>query len=68
MSGGEAIMEVLKTADINGDQVISYDEFMLSMTDANFFCNIKHLQEAFQKFDKDGNGTISFDEFKKILK
>lgn len=60
-------MEVLKGADIDQDGEISYEEFMLSLTDANFFLNPKNMRAAFNHFDLDKNGAICLEEFKKLV-
>ena len=67
ISGGEAIIEVLKGADIDRDGEISYEEFMLSLTDANFFLDPKNIKDAFKYFDKNDDGAIDIDEFKSII-
>lgn len=64
ISGGEAIMEVLKGADVDRDGQISYEEFMLSLTDANFFLKHQNMIDAFNHFDKNGDGSIDIHEFK----
>ena len=67
ISGGEAIMEVLKGADIDRDGEISYEEFMLSLTDANFFLNPQNMRDAFNHFDKNGDGAIDIHELKNLV-
>ena len=67
-SGGEAMIHVLMEADIDMDGVISYEEFMLALTDANFFINCEYnIAKAFRAFDKDGDGQLGFEEFKELI-
>ena len=57
-SGGEAIIDVLMGADINDDGEIGYEEFMLALTDPNFFIKSANLKKAFEKFDTNNDGNI----------
>lgn len=50
------------------DGEISYEEFILSLTDANMFLKKQNMQDAFNYFDKNGDGAIDFDEFKDLIK
>ena len=60
-------MEVLKGADIDQDNEINYQEFMISLTNANFFLNKKNMRNAFNDFDKNKDGAIGLDEFKELV-
>ncbi|GHJ87567.1 hypothetical protein NliqN6_3969 [Naganishia liquefaciens] len=56
---------LFKVADINGRGLVSWEDFtvfetLLKRPDADY-------QIAFQYFDTDSSGTISFDEFKEIF-
>ena len=60
-------MEVLKGADFNRDYHISYQEFMLSLTDANFFKDPNNMRYAFNHFDENKDGAIELDEFMELV-
>ena len=62
------MIHVLMEADIDRDGEISYEEFMLALTDANFFINPQdNIRKAFEKFDSNGDGYLDFDEFKDLI-
>ena len=68
MEGGEAIIECLRYADINGDGTICLAEFLTSLLDANIFINDTYLSAAFKKFDINGDGIIDLKEMQALLK
>jgi Ca2+-binding EF-hand superfamily protein len=59
------VPEFFKTADIDGDGLISFDEYMFFIV----LLGIPHryFQVAFRMFDKDSSGSIDFDEFKGVI-
>jgi len=64
----EEIKALLEAIDQDQDGTISYDEFITATIHLNKLENNEHLFNAFQLFDKDGNGHISQDELAQALK
>ena len=74
------ITKLVKSTDQNGDGTVDIDEFLKmieaeNVKDRSQKCDIIHkaiihrsgVRKAFEKYDKDGSGLISRDEFKLIL-
>lgn len=53
--------------DVNGDAQIDFDEF-LSMMTPHSTREVDELKQAFDVFDKDGDGTISGHELEIVMK
>ena len=53
--------------DYDHSKQIGYREFVCAAVDKNVFIKDDFLQEAFNFFDKDKNGTISLDEVKRAF-
>lgn len=70
----KAIVKLVKEADMNGDGSIDVDEF-LNMVESGPKRMVIHkaliqragVRKTFQKYDKDGNGYITRNEFRKIV-
>eukprot|EP00210_Caulerpa_lentillifera_P008598 g8202.t1 len=60
----EAVME---TADVDGNGLIDYNEFVAATMHLSKLEKEALLRKAFAKFDKDGNGRITEDELKQVL-
>lgn len=58
---------LLETMDANGNDQISYTEFIAGALDQRYLMEEDHCWKAFNHFDTDGNGKITFDELEKIL-
>ena len=66
MDENNPLQKVLAVVDQDGDGLISFSEFI-------FFSTLlaippKYFKVAFNLFDADGNGSVSADEFKKVMK
>lgn len=62
--------DMIKDADLTGDSLINFNEFIIQMikkerhtVDPN-----EELIEAFKVFDKDGNGFITAEELRNVMK
>ena len=63
----EMVDAMFKAVDLDGNNAIDYTEFvMATMNEKDLITNEK-LKAAFRLFDKDGSGTISPDEIRKVL-
>jgi Ca2+-binding EF-hand superfamily protein len=49
--------------DDSSDHKLSFEEFKKGMDDYGCGYSKDECQQLFNKFDKDGSGSISFDEF-----
>ncbi|CAG8792552.1 887_t:CDS:2, partial [Dentiscutata erythropus] len=58
----KVIMRAYKEADASKNGYVEIDEFGLLLDSLNYFYE---LYEIFQKIDKDNDGRINFDDFKK---
>lgn len=69
--GGELSDADLKKAmdviDSNNNGYIDYTEFIAACLSSYNYLKENHLKTAFNYFDKDGSGTITFDELKSVL-
>ena len=53
--------------DTNHNGFIEYEEFIRAAVDQNYFLSTNYLRFAFDYFDRDKNGSISFDEIEEIF-
>ena len=63
----EQVERIMKEVDTDRNGFIDYTEFLKSSLDHRKLLSKQNLREAFNMFDKDGNGTISALEVKKVL-
>ncbi|XP_062503825.1 uncharacterized protein LOC134180645 [Corticium candelabrum] len=57
---------MIESADTNANESLDLDEFLQLMSEATR--PDKELREAFKEFDKDGNGVITPDELRSVMK
>ena len=53
--------------DTDKDGHVTQDEFNCALAELGYGMSVETLQECFQLFDHDGNGTLSIDEFTSAL-
>jgi len=63
----EALAQLLKDADVDGNGSIDYSEFLASTMHRKEMEEESRLWSAFCVFDMDGSGTITVDELEKVL-
>jgi calcium-dependent protein kinase len=61
------IDEIISECDINGDGYLEYTEFIAATMNKKKMLSQKKLKEAFNLFDVDRNGVISFEELSDVL-
>jgi calcium-dependent protein kinase len=61
------VEKIMKEIDIDKSGTIDYNEFLIAATSRQSVLNKEKLEQTFQMFDKDGNGSISLDEIRSIL-
>jgi calcium-dependent protein kinase len=59
---------LMKMADVNGDGVLSYEELVMTSVQRKLQNKEERLWEAFCKFDKDLDGSITASEIAEVLK
>ena len=65
----EEIAEILKGVDIDNNGAINYTEFIAATLDqTRYLAEKKRITDAFNVFDKDGDGVIDEEEMKHALK
>ena len=70
MSEGEArelVDMVMREVDTDGSGFMDYTEFLKASIDQKKLLSQKNLERAFSLFDRDGSGTISTAEIRKVL-
>lgn len=67
IENGEALYDCLRYGDIDGDNLIDFDEFLTCAIDVNIFMSESYLKKAFNHFDSNKNGIIDFDEMAVLL-
>ena len=68
-SGGiKGIARIFKAMDNNGNRQLEVEDFRWGFIDYGFNLTQEEAQHLVQYFDRDGNGTISYDEFLRTLK
>ena len=58
---------IFNNIDTNHNGFIEYEEFIRAAVDQNYFLSTNYLRFAFDYFDRDKNGSISFDEIEEIF-
>mmetsp|Transcript_30481 Transcript_30481/g.40551 ORF Transcript_30481/g.40551 Transcript_30481/m.40551 type:complete len:340 (-) Transcript_30481:521-1540(-) len=68
-SGGiKGISRIFKAMDDNGNRQLDIEDFRWGFIDYGFNLTQEEAQHLLQHFDRDGNGTVSYDEFLLALK
>lgn len=65
--GGEALLEVFKTANRDQNKMIDINEFVLGQIDKNLTRNDIYLQKIFDKYDTEGIGALNILELKMMI-
>ena len=58
---------IFNNLDTNHNGYIEYEEFIRAAVDKDYFLSTNYLKFAFDYFDRDENGCITFDEIKEIF-
>ena len=61
------VERIFSEVDTDNSGFVEYSEFIKASMDGKTRNNKSYLKRAFDMFDKDGSGTITIDELKKIL-
>ena len=61
------VLEILKQCDTDKNGVINYSEFLTATVEKNIAYSKANLQNAFKRFDQNGDGQISLNELKASL-
>ena len=68
-SGGiKGISRIFKAMDDNGNRQLDVEDFRWGFIDYGFNLSLEEAQHLVTHFDRDGNGTVSYDEFLRALK
>jgi len=62
-----SVQGMMASLDVNGDGVISYEEWMMAAAQKRLDAKEERLYQAFRQFDLDGDGHITAEEMKKVL-
>ena len=63
----KAIREMLRNADVNGDDRLDYTEFVTACFDKQKLLNKKDLDRVFKMIDTNGDGRISRQELQSVF-
>lgn len=61
------VEQILRDTDVDGNGVIDYEEFVASTVNLALLEREEICVKAFQKLDKDGNGTLTEDEIAEAM-
>jgi len=67
-AGIKGISRIFKAMDDNGNGQLDVDDFRWGFIDYGFNLTVEEAKQLLEHFDRDKNGTISFDEFLRTLK
>jgi Ca2+-binding EF-hand superfamily protein len=68
-SGGiKGIARIFRAMDDNGNRQLDVEDFRWGFIDYGFNLSQEEAQHLVNHFDRDGNGTVSYDEFLRALK
>ena len=63
----EIVDLIMREVDTDGSGFMDYTEFLKAGMDQKQLLSMKNLERAFSLFDRDGSGTISIAEIRKVL-
>lgn len=66
--GIKGIARIFKAMDDNGNRQLDVDDFRWGFIDYGFQLSKEEAQELLTRFDRNGDGTIDFNEFLRFLK
>lgn len=66
-AAAQEVDRIMREVDADGSGYIDYIEFLKASTDENKLLSKQNLAAAFALFDKDGSGTISAAEIRRVL-
>jgi calcium-dependent protein kinase len=66
--GIQVIVDVMKTMDADGDGTLSYRELLLASVQRKLAAKEDRMWQAFCRFDKDKDGTITPEEIAEVLR
>merc|ERR1712137_138599 len=58
---------VVREVDAEGRSFLDYNHFIAATLDEGIYCREEHCWNAFNHFDRDGDGVISFKELSELL-
>jgi calcium-dependent protein kinase len=61
------VERIFKAGDVDGSGTIGYTEFIQVAMEKDKMFTRENIKQAFEVFDKDGNGKISSEELKTVL-
>jgi calcium-dependent protein kinase len=62
----EEVTAIMSAADVDGDGVIDYHEFVAATINVNQLEKEDLIHKAFQEFDEDCSNSISLEELEKV--
>jgi hypothetical protein len=68
LQGVENTRRVFNEIDIDGDGVVSLDEFIAAYQKIDSSTSKEHLQKLFEEADVENSGRLSFDEFLRVAR
>ncbi|XP_021743759.1 calcium-binding allergen Ole e 8-like [Chenopodium quinoa] len=66
-SGSQELHDAFKMYDQDGDDLISAAELHLVLSRLGERCSVEDCEKMIQSVDSDGDGNVSFEEFRKMM-
>ena len=68
MKGLAVLQQTFEQIDVNGSKTLDFQEFRNGVAHQQLEATEQEIEALFSAFDRDGNGSIDYDEFVKTMR